>query len=174
MDAIFRDSELDYLNTHQSVTHQVILELTSSEGRHGWPKIKVCHNNKIVYHGMVIEKKTVEFSVDKTQKRNLIKITLENKQHDDTVVDENNNITKDKFVVLDCMKIDRANVDPQKIGHSNGLWANETVRFYYTNPALDYISKLRPKGYFDQDEIQKKIKAHFAKTVELLNIHKGR
>ena len=172
MDRLFRDSELEFLNTHQPVDHLVVLTLKGSEGRTGWPEVSVTHNNAQIYSGSIEKTKTIAFDVSKKQKRNLICVELTNKQENDTVVDENNNITKDKWVVLESILLDKAYVnDPEKLGTTKGLYANSKMRFYYKNPPLDYLRTFKPKGYFETDSVQKDINENFGKTLELLQLH---
>lgn len=173
MDQLFHNSELEFLNTHQPVDHLVELTLKGSEGLTGWPEISVSHNGKQIYCGSVEETRTVAFAVDKKQKRNLICVELHNKQQNDTVVDENNSITKDKWVVLESILLDKAYVnDPEKLGTTNGLYVNGKMKFYYKNPPLDYLRRFKPKGYFESDSIQKDINENFGKTLELLQLHR--
>lgn len=173
MDQLFRDSELKFLNTHQPVDHLVVLTLKGSEGRTGWPEVSVTHNNAQIYRGLIEKTKTVAFSISKKQKRNLICVELTNKQKNDTVVDKNNNITKDKWVVLESILLDKAYVnDPEKLGTTKGLYANGKMRFYYKNPPLDYLRTFKPKGYFETDSVQKDINENFGKTLDILQLHR--
>ena len=83
-----------------------------TEGAMGYPRARICVNNKIYFDDDVKGVRTIEFKVNEIQHRNLLSIEMTNKSHKDTIV-SGNMIVKDKF--LEIQKICLDNVDIKKI-----------------------------------------------------------
>jgi hypothetical protein len=188
MKNLFKDSELKYLNKHEPVSHDVLIELHGSEGRHGWPEVEVYHNKKIAYKGLVEHKHTLKIAVSKNHTRNIFKVCFTNKKPDDTVVDKQGNITHDKFVKVHSITIDNSYIDdvgklcrvyidePSDYAGSsrggNGMFFPGHLKLYYTNPPLDYIHQVYvQQGLFDTAEYKADIDLNFNRAVEILFNH---
>ena len=136
--------------------------LVGTEGAMGYPRARICVNNKIYFDDDVEGVRTIEFKVNEIQHRNLLSIEMTNKSHKDTIV-SGNMIVKDKF--LEIQKICLDNVDiknyifkgrQQPIYHHDGQGPKRTVseklffngkwKLYYENPARIFLAKYRGAG----------------------------
>jgi hypothetical protein len=128
----------------------------------GWPMIDIQINN--TYHRNIEVQgiQTFKFHVPDKRNRNLIKITLTNKNQNDTVV-ENGVIVSDKFVKLVEFKINGVRVDSDQLYlrgrvkadgerlKQNGLYKNSTYTFYFENPVHKFF--IRSRKYYFKDKL---------------------
>jgi hypothetical protein len=112
---------------------------------------------EILCNNKVLELATVEGSHTYTvicpaRYRNSLKIRLTNKTQEDTIIDSNGAIVKQKYLSIDEIKINdirmrkdyiylKGNVKPvdgKKI-KANNLYDNGTYHFYFTNPIEEFF-----------------------------------
>lgn len=188
MDKIFKQSERNYLNSKTLHHHDLYINCVGNEGRHGWPILEVRRNKKIVMQQQIIGNTTLKISVTDNCYRNLFEFDFFNKEPDDTVV-ENENITADKQIIIKNFQLHNANftqierftkyypVWPDDFEHkprsiqTSTLSFKGVLKFYYTNPPLEYFKKFKNQGYFDQPHIKKEIENNFEKMITVLQLH---
>ena len=124
-----------------------------------YPLIDVQINNKIYKSMRIEETQTLKFVVEK-RRRNLIKITMTNKNANDTLV-ENGQIATDKTVKINELIVDEVRLQQpllQSLGRVkdrtgrtfkfDGLYSNSTWSFYFENPVNPYFIK-KKKFYWN-------------------------
>jgi hypothetical protein len=165
------DELLDIKNTDVDPTllsptapTEIELEI-SCEGSQSltWPIIDIQINNTLYRNIEVQGAQTFKYYVPDKRKRNLVKITLTNKDQNDTVV-ENGVIVGDKFVKLIEFKIDGVRVDADQLYlhgrvkangerlKQNGLYKNSTYTFYFENPVHRFF--IRNRRYYFNEKLQ--------------------
>ena len=128
-----------------------------------WPTIDIQINNTYYQNIEVQGIQTFKFRVLDKKKRNLVRISLTNKDQNDTIL-ENGVIVSDKFVKLHEFKIDgvrvdadhlylhgRVNADGQRL-KQNGLYKNSTYTFYFENPVHKFF--IRRRKYYFKDKLE--------------------
>ena len=130
----------------------------------------------------------LKVAVSKNHTRNIFKVCFTNKKPDDTVVDEQGNITHDKFVKVHSITIDNSYIEdvgklcrvyidePSDYAGSsrggNAMFFPGHLKLYYTNPPLDYIHQVyAQQGLFDTAEYKADINLNFNRAVEILFNH---
>jgi len=122
------------------------------------PKIQIKFNSNVIFDDYVSEGNlTLKFNVP-SQAQNNLTVTFYNKLSKETLLDENNNIVKDTFVMIKRFVVNNINIsdDPdffynqlgytennQLVQAKNGFWINDSqFEFNFTSPFfLDYANK---------------------------------
>ena len=116
----------------------------------GYPLLTIAHNNKVVYSDVIVENQIVQLDLLPTQ-TNLISLSGIGKKNGenglwDTVIDKNNQVVQDKYLVVKNILIDDIPMghDWIKTLHHNesvflGWWQNDSVSFTVELPLLDWI-----------------------------------
>jgi len=188
VDRIFKQSERNFLNPKTPHCHELCADCVGTEGRHGWPILEVRRNKELVMQQEIVNKTVLKISVPNDCRRNLFEFEFINKKPDDTVV-EDGNIIADKQIIIKNFQLHNANftqierftryypIWPEDFEHkprsiqSSTLSFNGVMKFYYTNPPLEYFKKFKNQGYFDQPHIRKEIENNFEKTLTILQLH---
>lgn len=119
----FQNFELLVNNIVDSNTSDdFLLELeVESSAVNSDPGLAISFNDQLLYNDLIKEGAPVVIAVKATQDNvNSLKIKLTNKGPNDTLVDKNGNITKDKFVLIKNFKI-------------NGVNLADDIDFYFKN-----------------------------------------
>jgi len=128
-----------------------------------WPMIDIQINNTYYRNIEVQGTQTFTFRVPDKKTRNLVRISLTNKEPNDTIV-ENGVIVADKFVRLIEFKIDGVRVDADQLYlhgrvkdngqrlKQNGLYKNSTYTFYFENPVHKFF--IRRRKYYFKDKLE--------------------
>lgn len=148
-----------------NIKHNLVelkLKITVSHSVGDFPKLNVMLNDELTYTNKFKDgEHWICISNINKKDINEIKITFSNKNPNDTIVDENGNIVKDKFIILDKFQID--NIDilndanyfyntfsyeefGEKVKPKAGFWINNSCLTYkFTNPFLIDYNKLSDK-----------------------------
>lgn len=112
-------------------TDEFVLELLlDTSAVNGNPGIEISFNGEILFNDLLKEGSDIPVRVFGTQQNtNSLKIKMINKGIYDTVVDEQGNIVKDKFILIKKLKI-------------NGLDLVDDIEFYFANTTYKENSKV--------------------------------
>ena len=171
------------------------LDVTSSECK-GTPHITVKFNDKIVYSNQLLEgRHSIKIEADVTELlESSIEISMLGKQTGDTVL-ENGNIVKDKFIMIDNLKINNYNItsDPDlfynKFEYKNndtnkiesvksGFWSNSSLILKFSMPFTKWYQEnsLRNTVLSDQmkylDSNKGLVDQQYQKLIEKLKLLK--
>ena len=134
-----------------STSTTLTMNITGTDG-HNWPHLRVKINNQTYYNDIVIGNKILSFnltdaSVYNVSIRGINKLSGKNNIQD-TIVDENGKILKDKSIIVNDISINSiAMGDPWVRSQSfntgtftfGGFYENGELSFIIENPVLDWI-----------------------------------
>jgi hypothetical protein len=155
-----------YINKYKQATtpKPTVIKITlhGSEGRRGYPQVRISVNKKI-YFDKVIDKVTkVKFTVKELSRRNILNIEMVNKSPKDTLVD-NGKIVKDKFVRIRNIYLDNIDIknyiyqgkqkpiyhyenQGPKYNVGDHLFFNGPWKLFYNNPATQFLAWYNGRG----------------------------
>lgn len=87
------------------------IELSSQGWEDRYPETCVCVNDIEIFSGKIVDATTISWNGDIDSGKNKISIELKNKQHTDTVVDDNGNIVNDVLLNIDNISIDSIDIE---------------------------------------------------------------
>ena len=159
------DIDLEFYPPPTTGSIDLIVTLVGNAGDTD-PTVDIQINQKHYRKLTVTGEQTFIFKVDDCRRRNMLKITLTNKNANDTKL-EDGKIIKDKNILINQVIIDDIRIIQPKLQldgcvrlesrqkeKSNGLYFNNsTYRFYFENPATDYFITKRKFYYKEKVEI---------------------
>jgi hypothetical protein len=136
--------------------------LQGTEGRHGYPRVRISVGKNIYFNDEIKNSQQIEFTVKEIKKRNVLSIEMIDKSSDDTVV-KNGKIIKDKS--LKIQKICMDNVDIKnyiyqgrqkpiyhkenqgpRINGTEHLFFNGPWKLFYKNPVTLFLAYYNGRG----------------------------
>lgn len=163
----------------------VKMKLLGSE-TNGWPRIRITINGRVMADQLEVQgSQELELVIDKPRRRNLITWELLNKNHDDTVVDQDGRIIKDKSVLVEELVIDGVRIRADEIylrssfrcaqTHSSrrlrGVFGPGRLRFYFKNPTVPYFMSQRQNHWASKKDQNTKVINELTKYYSDLSVH---
>lgn len=193
-------SQFDAIKDIDKTVHELLnykdavdinLKLKSS-AFNGNPNLVVTVNDTILWQGELESgEHNLKFTVDKiklTSYNNIFSIAMNNKNANDTDVDQNGNILADKSIVIEQLQIDDCDLIgdfnffynnffyQQVNGHhgkaSPGLWGNDPLCLRFDMPFVQWYSRLsnRNKSNAHTDRIHQEIQGKLTSSDYILKI----
>jgi len=138
------------------------LILSGSEGRTGYPQVKISVNNKVYYNDVVKGQQEIQFTVNELNTRNILSIEMVDKSPKDTVVHQDK-IIKDKTLKIVQVLLDKIDIknyiytgrqkpiyhyenQGPKITIGDHLFFNGAWKLYYKNPVRLFLAQYHGRG----------------------------
>jgi hypothetical protein len=159
-------------------SYTVTIELESmSCNTNPYTTIKI--NTQVYFEGFLTDGiNNISFTVSNKEKRQMLKIIFNNKQENDTQVDNNGNIVADKRIKINQIKFDNISIrnyiykskfkriDINESTFTNILAFNGVWRLSYSNPPLYHLARYN-SSLFDNAEKQALHDHYFKELVKL-------
>jgi hypothetical protein len=147
-----------------------------SSSCNGDPDLIVSINGKHLYNNPALAQGThvIELSMDVTElgSENLLTISMNNKSSNDTEVDQNGNIIRDKNIIIKGLVIDNCdllndieffysklyyNINGERQSPSTGLWGNQSLCLNFEKPFVWWYSNTSNKNCYNDQSLQSQI-----------------
>lgn len=162
------------LNNKQELTVQLEVEANSCNGD---PSFVIKINNDIVFQKILCNgNHLIEFSVPRNKLKQLNQLSLQmtNKGNNDTEVDSQGSILRDKNIVFKSLQIDNCDLlndieffykyfyqykDNKKVQCGTGVWSNQPIHLDFKLPFVQWYSNStnRNKSNFHAELMQKQV-----------------
>lgn len=157
------------------------MTLYGSEGRTGYPRVRVKVNRKIYFDDIVEGQRCIKFTVDHLSTRNVLSIEMIDKTADDTVLEEGK-IVKDKKLRIVKVLLDDVDIKnyiyqgrqtPMYHHENQGpkttigdqLFFNGPWELYYENPVRLFLAQYHGRGQKIHSPEKWAIKDRYVKQV---------
>lgn len=167
------DIKKEFLPTYEPKTYMLTLDLEGSCS----PHVSISVNNILLFNGILSTTNKFCFEILNKRSRQMLSVTLHNKNSTDTIVDAHNNIIADKYVKINSIHFDNIHIrdyifkarfkhlENNKQYYTDMLTFNGTWRLYFKNPPLFSISQ--QQGLFETAEKKYLRQKYFEKLITL-------